>query len=418
LPPGHRRHVPLPPDCDLILIPGLCEGDLQEITRTCGITAERGPKDLIDIPAYFNVESKREDYGAYSLEIIAEIQNALHLSEDPTAAEGALLERAAYYQAGGADIIDLGVGPAATATTAGGRLAGVGLSVDRAVRLLKESGYRVSVDSMNPDIIRQADAAGADYVLSLNAANLEQGRELRATAVLVPDDDGDVETLWRNAEQMWQWGKDCILDPITQPIGFGFGRSIHDLYRTRSRYPQAQLMMGAHHLSEMTDADTTGINALLAGIAQELDLAFVLTTEVATWARGSVRELDIARRLMYYALREGIPPKRLDDRLLTVKESRLRTLDADELREMQAALTDPNVRIFIDGRQIYAFNADHFVAGTDGQAIFQALGIEDAGHAFYLGQEFSKAELALQLGKNYTQDRPLWWGYLSSEQAG
>ena len=41
-------------------------------------------------------------------------------------------------------------------------------------------------------------------------------------------------------------------------------------------------------------------------------------------------------------------------------------------------------------------------------------GPDDAGHAFYLGQELTKAELALQLGKNYTQDRPLWWGYLST----
>ena len=176
-------------------------------------------------------------------------------------------------------------------------------------------------------------------------------------------------------------------------------------------------MMGTHHLSEMTDADTTGINALLMGIAQELDLAFVLTTEVAPWAKGSVRELDVARRLMYYALNEGVPPKRLEDRLLTVKESRLRYHDVDELREIQAALTDPNVRIFIDGSQIYAFNATFLSPATMALAIFQELGIEDASHAFYLGQELTKAELALQLGKNYTQDRPLRWGYLSEEEA-
>jgi dihydropteroate synthase len=175
-------------------------------------------------------------------------------------------------------------------------------------------------------------------------------------------------------------------------------------------------MMGTHHISEMTDADTTGMNAVLMGIAQELDLAFVLTTEVAPWAQGSVRELDIARRLMHYALNEGVPPKRLEDGLLTVKESRLRYHDAGELRELQAALTDPNVRIFVDGSQIYAFNNEHFIVGTDGREIFRALGIEESSHAFYLGQELTKAELALQLGKNYTQDRPLHWGYLSEEE--
>jgi hypothetical protein len=39
----------------------------------------------------------------------------------------------------------------------------------------------------------------------------------------------------------------------------------------------------------------------------------------------------------------------------------------------------------------------------------------DPAHAFYLGYEMYKAQLALQLGKNYVQDRPLAWGHLSSE---
>ena len=85
---------------------------------------------------------------------------------------------------------------------------------------------------------------------------------------------------------------------------------------------------------------------------------------------------------------------------------------------MQAALTDPNIRIYIDNNQIYAFNADVFVTGSDIDTIFAQLGIDEAGHAFYLGQELTKARLALQLGKNYQQDQPLKWGYLAApEQA-
>jgi dihydropteroate synthase len=202
-----------------------------------------------------------------------------------------------------------------------------------------------------------------------------------------------------------------------QPISFGFSRSLRDLYNTRERYPAVPLMMGTHHLSELTDADSTGVNALLMGIAQELKLSFVLTTEVAPWAKGSVRELDLARRLMYYAVNEGVPPKRLEEGLLTIKESRLLRQDYDTLREMQAALTDPNFRIFIDERQIYAFNADQFVTGADIETIFEQLGVDEAGHAFYLGHELTKAQLALQLGKNYQQDQPLRWGYLTVEEA-
>jgi dihydropteroate synthase len=399
LPPHHPRRVALPPDCDRIMIPGYCEGDLAEIERACGVPVERGPKDLQDIPLHFGQERRRENYGAYSVEIIAEIQDALRLDD------AALLRRATYYRESGADVIDLGVTPGSSPGT-----------VARAVRLLKGAGYRVSVDTLDPALILEADAAGVDYVLSLNGSNLELGRQLQATPVVIPDDGGDVTTLWRNAEQLWDWGVDCILDPIMQPIGFGFSRSLNDLYRTRERYPEAKLMMGTHHLSELTDADTTGINALLMGIAQELDLSFVLTTEVAPWARGSVRELDIARRLMYYAVTEGVPPKRLEEGLLTVKESRLRYPNEEDLREMQAMLTDPNIRIYIDGARIYAFNAERFVVGTDIKAIFADLGVDEASHAFYLGHELTKAQLALQLGKNYVQDEPLRWGYLTVEE--
>jgi dihydropteroate synthase len=176
-------------------------------------------------------------------------------------------------------------------------------------------------------------------------------------------------------------------------------------------------MLGAHHLSELTDADSTGINALLMGIAQELALAFVLTTEVAPWASGSVRELDIARRLMHYAVTEGVPPKRLEEGLLTIKDSRRLRAQPDTLREMQAALTDPNLRIFIGDSQIYVFSADVFIAGNDIEAIFAQLDIDEASHAFYLGQELTKAQLALQLGKNYRQDQALQWGYLTVEES-
>ena len=164
--------------------------------------------------------------------------------------------------------------------------------------------------------------------------------------------------------------------------------------------------------------NTAGINALLLGIAQELNLSFVLTTEVAPWARGSVREVDIARRLMHYAVNEGVLPKRLEEGLLTVRESRLLRQNGDTLRELQVALTDTNFRIFIDDTQIYVFNADLFLSSTDIETIFAQLAVEDAGHAFYLGHELTKAQLALQLGKNYRQDQPLKWGYLSiPEQA-
>lgn len=399
LPESHPRHRRIPPGCDLMMIPGYCQGDPLEIEQACGIPVQKGPVELQDIPYHFGQERRRQNYGAYRVKIIAEIQDALQLGE------AALLCQAEYYRDSGADVIDLGITPGSSAD----RVAG-------AVQLLKQAGYRVSVDSMDPAVIREADAAGVDYVLSLNSSNLELGRALRATPVVIPDEDGELASLWRNAEQLWSWGVDCILDPIMQPISFGFSRSLYQLYRTREQYSEAKLMMGTHHLSELTDADSTGINALLMGLAEELGLEFVLTTEVAPWAKGSARELDIARRLMHYAVNEGVLPKRLEEGLLTIKEMRLLRQDRDTLREMQAALTDPNVRIFIDDEQIYAFNADYFIEGADIESIFSQMGVDEASHAFYLGHELTKAQLALQLSKNYQQDQPLRWGYLTVEE--
>ena len=37
---------------------------------------------------------------------------------------------------------------------------------------------------------------------------------------------------------------------------------------------------------------------------------------------------------------------------------------------------------------------------------------DDSGHAFYLGVELSRAQIAHQLGKFYSQDEELSWGCL------
>jgi dihydropteroate synthase len=171
--------------------------------------------------------------------------------------------------------------------------------------------------------------------------------------------------------------------------------------------------MGIGNVTELTEADSTGVNALLIGFCQELGIRHVLTTEVIPWARGAVREVDVARRLMYAAKSRGMVPKKIDDRLLTVKDARPKYSTEAELRALQAAITDPNFRIYVTREAICVFNHRLFVQGTDIQALFEQLGVADPGHAFYLGRELMKARLALLLGKTYVQEQPLRWGYLT-----
>ena len=74
-------------------------------------------------------------------------------------------------------------------------------------------------------------------------------------------------------------------------------------------------------------------------------------------------------------------------------------------------MKDKNYRIEAAEDGIHVYNsAGHFVA-EDAFALFDKLGVEtDGAHAFYLGAELTKAEIAFQLGKRYAQDEPLDWG--------
>ena len=284
------------------------------------------------------------------------------------------------------------------------------------VRDLRTAGMRVSIDSFDPDEIRTAVAAGAEMVLSLNRSNLEVGRELRgtgATAVVIPELGEGLDTLEPSIKALEAWGVPYLLDPIIEPIGFGFMASLERYAEVRRRYPDAGQMMGIGNITELTSADTTGVNALLIAICEELGVRAVLTTEVIPWARGAVKEIDIARRLMHHAVAHRTIPKGVDDRLVTVKDPEILEWDEAELRRLHEAVTDPNFRIFTDRTTITVFNDSIFVRGDDIQQIFSQLGVDEATHAFYLGRELMKAKLAITLGKTYRQEGALAWGYLT-----
>ena len=396
------RALKVPDGTDLVLIPGLCEGDPHVIGERFGVRVEKGPKDLREIPQYFGRAASRPDYGAWDIEIVAEINNAPRLTRE------ALRSTAEYFHASGADVIDVGCTPGLPFPALGD-----------VVRELTASGMRVSVDSFDPDEIRTAVAAGAELVLSVNGSNVEVARDLAgagARVVVVPDLGGTLDTLEPSLEKLARWGVRHLIDPILEPIGFGFAASLERYAEVRRRYPEAEMLMGIGNLTELTAADSTGVNALLIAICQELGVRAVLTTEVIPWARGAVREVDVARRLMHYAVTERTIPKGVDDRLVTAKDPTVLTYTEGELRELQAGITDPHFRIFADREGITVLNNDRFVRGTDIQEIFAQLDVDEATHAFYLGKELAQASLAVTLGKTYRQEEALSWGYLTPRE--
>jgi len=287
------------------------------------------------------------------------------------------------------------------------------------VRELIAAGMRVSVDTFDPDEIRTAVAAGAELVLSVNGSNVEVARDLAGTGtrvVVVPDLGGTLDTLEASLEKLTRWDIPYLIDPILEPIGYGFMASLERYAEVRRRYPEAEMLMGIGNLTELTAADSTGVNALLIAVCQELGVRAVLTTEVIPWARGAVREADVARRLMHYAVTQRTSPKGVDDRLVTVKDPAVLTFTEDELRALQAGITDPNFRVFADREGITVLNNERFIRSTDVTNIgdiFAQLGVDDAAHAFYLGKELARASLAVTLGKTYRQEGALSWGYLT-----
>ena len=397
--PWIARMLEVPPGVDLVLIPGLCEGDIELLRERYRVRVERGPKDLRDIPHYFGREAAAPDYGAHRIEILAEINNAPRLPRE------AVRAAAEYFRDSGADVIDIGCTPGAAFPALGD-----------VVRELRGAGFRCSIDSFEPAEISTAVEAGAELVLSINRSNLETARGLAGTGVrvvVIPDFGEGLDTLERNIESLEGWGVPYLVDPIIEPIGFGFMASLERYAEVHRRHPEAGLMMGIGNITELTSADSTGVNALLIAICEEVGVRAVLTTEVIPWARGAVREIDVARRLMHHAVTHRTLPKGVDDRLLTVKDSRILEYGEAELRELHAAVTDPNFRIFTDRDTITVFNHELFVRGTDIQEIFSRLGVDEATHAFYLGRELMKAKLAITLGKTYRQEGSLAWGYLT-----
>ncbi|WP_227255056.1 DUF6513 domain-containing protein [Frigoriglobus tundricola] len=401
------RHLPpLPPHLDRVILPGLCRGEVEEVAHAAGAPAVRGPNDLRDLPEFFGKASgPPAHYGRFDIEILAEVNHAARKSLD------AILAEARRYRASGADVVDLGCDP-------GPIWAGVG----ETVRALKADGFRVSIDSFNPEEVDAALAAGAELVLSVNGSNVVHARRWHimhpgVEVVAIPDTPSDLDSLARTVDVLRELGIAHRLDPILEPIGFGFAASLGRYIETRRRFPDAELMMGVGNLTELTDSDTTGLNVLLAGFCQELGVRSVLTTEVINWARSAVKEFDLARRLVFHAVREKVLPKRLEPNLVMLRDPKVYEQGEAALQELARRVTDRNYRIFAERGEIHVLNGSVYLRGNDPFEVFARLQASDpkldAAHAFYLGYEFAKAVTALTLGKSYTQDQALRWGFLT-----
>lgn len=441
---------------EMLIVPGLVSGDLNFIEKSTGIKTFRGSKDAADleyvlddiknlklskeIPADELIKEKLKavalerlktvSSSAYikkmlkepgnimvgslpvgrslPMRILAEIVDAGNLSEKE------LLRQARYLKNSGADIIDLGFNEKNPA------------AVKSAVRLLKKKiDLPVSVDTMEEENIRAA-IGRADMILSFDGELLQKFSSVATPSVIIPKrgslpgaPEERIKILEKNIELARKRGfKKIIADLILLPVNFGFADSIA-AYKKFSEKHEYPLLMGAGNITELFDADSVGINALLAAIASECSASIIFTAEASDKTRGSVRELAAASKMMYLSRLRSSPPKDLGIDLLLLKEKKIRRERFNEkIKKIKAKpsedyFSDPKgcFKIFVgenikcvhysDGRPAVCIEGSNAREICD--TIYAMRLISDYAHALYLGRELQKAEFALKFGKSYLQ---------------
>ncbi|QEF97164.1 Pterin binding enzyme [Stieleria maiorica] len=399
------RKLDLPVQATHLIVPGFCEVGIETLRSQVAVDVVVGPNDCRDMAELFGEKRPEVDLSGYDIEIIAEINHAPRLDRDE------FIATALKLVDDGADRIDVGCDPAA-------RFESIADYVDALV----SRGIQVSIDTFDPWEAEAACRAGASLVLSVNSHNREHAPRWGAEVVVIPDSPTDLTSLDETIAYLKQRNVPMRLDPILEPIGSGLAASIVRYSTVRQRYPQLPMMMGIGNVTELTDADSAGINTVLLGLCQELGIQSVLTTQVINWARSSVRECDHARRLVHASVKNGIPPKNLSDQLVLLRDRKLSPFTEATLEGLSRAIKDNNYRLFAQDEVIHLVSRQLHLSDEDPFRLFERLlqnpisDNVDRGHAFYLGYEMAKASVALTLGKQYEQDRALNWGFLTRRE--
>ncbi len=396
-----ERRLPRPLNVDRVILPGRCRVSLDRLTASFGVPFQRGPDELRDLPAFLGRGGAPPDLSRHDTRIFSEIVEASQMTVDQIVARGLAMK------SGGADVIDLGCLPDTPFP-----------HLEDAVKALRSAGLTVSIDSADPSELRRGAAAGAAYLLSLTRETWPLALDYDVTPILVPSPHGELRSLLETVELAAGSDKKFIVDPVLDPIHFGFAGSLERYGEIRRRFPEVEMMMGTGNLTELTDADSSGVTAVLMGICSELSIRNVLVVNVSPHTARTLQEHDAARRLMFAARQDESLPKDYGGMLLQVHDRNPFAAAPGDIAEMAAQVRDRNFRIDVAEDGIHVFNGDGHHVAPDAMSLFGRLAVEaDGAHAFYLGTELMKAEIAYRLGKRYVQDEPLDWGVAADRPA-
>ena len=462
---------------DLILVPGLMRGDTAVIADSVGTPTFKGPRYAADLPTVLDaldrvklstvtpacdllrdelrqkalqeldaVEKNRDallkkpgnmligDLAVgkdFPMRVLAEIVDAALMPSEE------IQRLARHFVKMGADLIDVGM------------VAGESRPEDarRGVEAVKKAvDVPVSIDTLDPDEIREAVAAGADLILSVDAGNVEQVAAFAedVAAVVIPTNQREgyfprkaedrirfLEDIMKEARALGM--KRLMADLILEPSNVLESMIAFRDYAVRN--PNVPLFVGLSNVTELFDADSVGINALLARLAAEVNASMLLATEKSSKAKGTVREEATAAKMMFLAKRRGSVPKDLGIDLLVLKDKRNHEEPYDKTLEADAQATIANEGVepaALDTKGVFRITIDrnaetivalHFataetdkpsniIKGKTAEALYAKIVemglVTRLDHAAYLGSELAKAEIALRTGKEYSQDAVLF----------
>ena len=382
-----------------IILPGKVRGDIDELAKKLNITIVRGPEELKDLPVMFGGRPLKYDLSKYEVHIFAEITDAPNMKVQD------IINMAGYYRNNGADVIDIGCLPNKPFP-----------HLAETIQELKRQDFYVSIDSHLDKELILGGKSGADYLLSIKSDNYYILDEVDSYPILIPK-DGDMMSLHDCIDKCIADKRIFIADPILDPINYGFTQSIIRYSELRKRYPDIHIMMGTGNVTELTHADTTGMTMILMGIISELKINHILTTEVSKHCSTVIKESDLARRIILAASQENTTPKHINSGLLTTHEEDPTRYNQEEVEELYKQVKDSNYRIMNTDNGVHLFNKNGLQTAIDPFDFFKKIDVrDDTGHAFYLGVELARAQIAYQLGKSYEQDEELKWGCLVDEK--
>lgn len=464
-------------DFDAILVPGLIQGDTKIIADATGVFAFKGPRYAADLPTVLDslgkielstvtpacdlLKEKLQRKALLELESVEKngasllknpgnmkIKNLVFGKDFPMRVmaeivDAPLLESAEIqrlskrYVGSGAGIIDVGM------------ISGEYRPDDarRAVEAVKSVvDVPVSIDTLDPVEAREAVSAGADLILSVDAGNVEEVASFASdvTIVAIPTNQREgyfpkevnarvkfLEDIIHKASSLGI--KQILADLIIEPSNVL--RSFIAFREFAKRNPDVPLFLGATNFTELIDADSVGVNALLSCLSSEVGAAILLATEKSTKAKGTVRELAVASKMMFLAKKRDSVPKDLGLDLLILKDKRLRQEPYSSEVEGDAKVVYASESLkqeVLDEEGLFRIAVDHIngdlvalylmdehqskpsvvIKGKSAESVFSR--IEDMDlvsrldHAAYLGRELEKAEVALRTGKEYVQDSQLF----------